>query len=218
VSVELENELVRLRRALLSMSASAELRVSQAFEALFNRDSGTASAVRDSDREIDEMELDIESECLRILALQHPVASDLRYVLSALRINTELERIADLARGVAKRVIRISSASPVALPESMVQMAAAVRKMLSDALRALASQDEELARQVRRDDAFVDARHKEFYDWAVGQLQRAPDGARAMVDLLFIARAMERIGDLSTNIAEAVIFAAGGGVVRHMRP
>lgn len=218
MSVELENELTKLRRALLSMSASAELRVSQAFESLFNRDAGMASAVRDSDREIDEMELDIESECLRILALQHPVASDLRFVLSALRINTELERIADLARGVAKRVIKISGAQPIALPDSMVEMAAAVRKMLSDALKSLASEDEELARQVRRDDAFVDARHKQFYDWAVGQLQNMPDGARAMVDLLFIARAMERIGDLSTNIAEAVIFAAGGGVVRHMRP
>lgn len=215
MSVDLENEITKLRRALLSMAASSELRVSQAFEALFNRDSGTAEAVRDSDREIDEMELDIESECLRILALQHPVASDLRFVLSSLRINTELERIADLARGVSKRVIRVSASPPLALPESMREMADAVRKMLSNALKSLAESDEELARQVRRDDAFVDGKHKEFYAWALEQLQSRPEVAKPIVDLLFIARAMERIGDLSTNIAEAVIFAAGGGVVRH---
>ncbi len=215
---ELDKELTTLRRALLSMSASAELRVTQAYDALLNRDSAVADAVRVSDDEIDDMENDIEAECLRILALQHPVASDLRYVIAALRINADLERIADLARGIAKRVIYMSREKPIPFPRELGQICDASRDILSDALRALAEQDAELASRVRRADKRVDALHKSVYNWAINELPSHAEDAQSMVDLLFIARAIERIADLATNIAEDVIFSVGGDIVRHTKP
>lgn len=218
MSSDFEQELIRLRRALFSMGACAELRVTQAFDALLRRDVGVAQAVRENDDEVDNMDLDIEDECLRILALQHPVAGDLRFVLTALRMSIDLERIADLARGIAKRVIRMSAYPPLPFPPALPEMADAARKMLAEALTALAKQEVARAEEVRRADSFVDQKHKQFFEWVVTDLPRHGEHARAAVDLLFVGRAIERIGDLSTNIAEDVIFAFRGDVVRHRKP
>ena len=197
------------------MCAGAESRVAQSFEALLDRKITVAREVRSGDDEIDKMEVDIESECLRILALDAPVASDLRFVLATMRINSSLERIADMARAVAKKAIKLETLPHVDFPPSIKEMADLVLLMVRDACKALASDDQELATAVRRRDTHVDQKNKEFFAWVVSTLSTNASNAEAIIHMLIVGRTIERIGDLSVTIAEDVIFAVGGEIVRH---
>ncbi len=215
MSHDLDHDITGLRRLILTMGASAEQRVRQAFDAMLNRNSAQAKKVRASDDEIDDMEVDIEAECLRVLAVQHPMAIDLRFVVAAVRVNSGLERIADLARGVSKRTIDMAD-DDVAYPSQLMLMTNHAQSMLGKALKSLADNNSELAEDVRRDDEFVDEHLKEVFRWAEDELaRREGEAARPIIDILFAARAIERIADISTNIAEDVIFIVGGDVVRH---
>lgn len=211
----LQDELLKLRRMLLSMAAEVEQRVQHAIAALLKHDLRLAEQVRDRDDEIDSFDLNIEAECIEIIALHHPVAKDLRYVLAALRINADLERIADLARGVAKRAIKLEYLQPVDRPAALLAMGNAVQAMLGDALRALAEQETEAAYRVRRSDRSVDSLYKELVAWSVSEVAVRGDNAKALMDLLSAVRSMERIGDIAANIAEAVVFSVEGTVIRH---
>lgn len=215
---ELDKELLALQRAVLSMGAVTRERVSKAFKALLEHDTGLANVVREGDHEIDAMELNIDEECLKILALQGPVAGDLRYVLAILRINQDLERIADFAKSIAKRVLDMERTMPIDHPPMITRMADATEKMLEDALKSLADRDLELARAVRKADQFVDDRNREVFQWAIDEVGEHGDSARSFIDIVSAARSIERIADLSTNIAEDVVFAVGGEVIRHQRP
>lgn len=214
---DLNKELISLRRAILTMGASVQSRVDRAFEAFLERDVELAKRVRAGDREIDEMEVDIESECLRLFALCHPVARDLRFVLATTRIDNDLERVADHAKSISKRVIDLHEVDPIQLPASLYTMAQTAREMLADALRALADEDADLARRVRETDQIVDDIQKGVFDWAQEEISRDVDATRAVIDVLSVVRAVERVADLATNIAEDVIFIAQGEVVRHRK-
>jgi phosphate transport system protein len=215
MSIDLRTELTECRRAILKMGAVVEQRVGAAIESLFDRDVAAARSVRMGDDEIDEMDLDIEAECLRILALSHPVAGDLRFVLAVMRINADLERIGDCAKGISKRVVALDASSPIELPPAVSGMAAAARQMLGDALAGLANHDAALCRQVRREDERVDDLLKEMYAWVQEEIPQHVETTRSAIDVLSVARKLERIADLSTNIAENVIFLVEGSVVRH---
>lgn len=215
MSQELELELVRLRRELLIMSASTEARVSESFQSLLDRDYKLADHVRTSDDEIDKMEVDIESACLRILALFQPLASDLRFVLAAMRINTALERMADLARSVAKRAMKLAERPPITIPVELREMADSTRKGVGDVMLALSQQDAELAKQVRRNDHLIDAKNRELYAWVIREIPGHVDQVQPILDMLLAARTIERIGDTASQIAEDVIFMVGGSIVRH---
>lgn len=211
----LGQELTTLRRMLLSMSAEVEQRVEQAFDALLRRDVRQAEVVREGDDAIDRFDVNIETECVEILALHQPVAVDLRFVLAALRVNADLERIGDLARGIATRAIKIERRRPIAYPKALVEMTSSVRAILADALRALADQDQELAQKVRRSDGPINECYHAVFKWAAGEMGRNQEEAKAVIDVLSAVRGVERIADLATNIAESVIFAVGGEIVRH---
>jgi phosphate transport system protein len=213
--IQLAKELTELRRAILTMGSAVEQRVDQSMEALLQNRADLARAVREGDREIDQMDVDIEAECLRILALSQPVAADLRLVLAVFRINNELERIGDEARGIAKRVLDLSEANPLDIPPVLRHMAQAAREMLGDALTALAQSNASLARSVRAADEQVDQYQKQMFAWIQEEIPRHVDALRAAIDLLSVARRFERIADLSTNIAEDVIFLIEGSQVRH---
>ncbi len=215
--IQLAKELTELRRAILTMGSAVEQRVDQSTEALLQNRADIARAVREGDREIDQMDVDIEAECLRILALSQPVASDLRLVLAVFRINNELERIGDEARGIAKRVLDLSEANPLDIPPVLRHMAQAAREMLGDSLTALAQSNASLARSVRAADEQVDEYQKQMFAWIQEEIPRHVDALRAAIDLLSVARRFERIADLSTNIAEDVIFLIEGSQVRHAR-
>ncbi|MCR9215562.1 MAG: phosphate signaling complex protein PhoU [Phycisphaerales bacterium] len=216
MSAELERELKQLRSALRTMARETETRVQTALEAWFAWDVELARSIRVADSAIDQMELNIENECLGILARHQPVASDLRFVMATLRINTSFERIADLARSIAKRVIRLSERGPkVNPPPAAESMGQAVCEMVKNVINSLEKQDVELARFVRRSDSFVDERNKELFDWALAQIETDPENAGGYMTTVLMARTLERIGDLAGNIAEDIMFVVGGSVVRH---
>jgi phosphate transport system protein len=211
----LSAELTTLRRLLLTMGAEVEQRVVSAFEALLKHDLRLAEQVRENDDPVDQLDLDVESECATILALHQPVAGDLRYVMAALRINADLERMADLARGIAKRSIKLEYLRPIGRPEALGEMASSTLAMLAGALSALADLDAALADRVRADDKAVDRLNKALITWAVHELAGKTVEPKAVVDLITIVRTIERIADLACNIAESVVFAAEGRIVRH---
>jgi phosphate transport system protein len=212
----LPDELLKLRRLLLSMGAQVEQRVGHALEALLRHDLRLAEAVREGDDEIDRFDLSVEAECVEIIALHHPVARDLRYVLAALRINSDLEKIADLARGIAKKAIKLEYLPKVDRPPELIAMAKQVTGMLADALQALTEQDAQLAYGVRRTDREVDMLHKEMMAWTLRQVASGEAPPKPLLDMVSVVRSLERIADLSTNIAEAVVFSVEGAVIRHL--
>ncbi len=216
--MDLERHLTDLRRKILTMGSLVEQRVRDAVEALLQRQEDIAQRVRSGDREIDAMDVDIEAECLHILALSQPVAADLRFVLAVLRMNTDLERIGDEAKSIAKRVLDLTEVGPpIELPPMIREMAEASVAMLSESLTALAEEDVELCRRVRNADEQVDDLQKKVFAWVTDEIQRNVNKTRAAIDLLSVTRRLERIADLATNIAEDVIFLIEGAQVRHVR-
>jgi len=211
----LQEELVELRRMVLTMGAAVEQRLAMIVQSLTEGDFDSAVIVRHGDKEIDQMELEIEETCLRALALSHPVASDLRFVLAALRINADLERIGDLAKSVAKRIIAISECEQCSLPEGITKMATYARTMFADVLRSLAESDVRLARHIRTEDRRIDDLQKELFAWARREIPEHVEVTQVALEVLSMTRALERIGDHTTNIAEEVIFLVEGAVVRH---
>jgi phosphate transport system protein len=209
--------LTDLRRAILTMGSAVEQRVGDAIEALFRNRVDLAERVRHGDREIDAMDVDIEAECLRILALAQPVAADLRFVLAVLRMNTDFERIGDEAKSIARRVLDLAEADAIEYPPILHEMAEASRNMLGDALTALTDGNADLGRQVRQADETVDELQKKVIVWVQEEIPRRVEATRAAIDILSIARRLERIADLATNVAEDVIFLIEGAQVRHAR-
>ena len=216
MAIDLRTEIVNLRRGLLAMGAATEQRLDFAVRALLEQDVAAAAAVKAGDNEIDAMEVDLETQCMKVLALGAPVAHDLRFVLSVVRISADFERIADLSRGIAKKVIRWSDSSrPVEVPGALADMAEAAKTMLADVLAALSDEDPELCREVRRADRRVDDLNKEVVAGARQLIQDDVARTAEGIDLMQIAQRLERIADITTNIAEDVIFLVEGRVVRH---
>jgi len=215
--IDLLHELIQIRRMILSMAGAVERQVDRVLTALERKDITMARLVQAGDEEINRLELDIENECLRIFALTHPLAGDLRFIMAVLRINNNLERIGDKAKTIAKRIIDLTDCIPLPMPPSLIEMSQEARKMLSDALTALANEDAGLCRHVRISDDRVDALQRELFTWAHAEIPKHVESTHAVIDVLSICRALERIADLSTNIAEDVIFIVEGNVVRHSK-
>ncbi len=215
MGVNLQTEILEIRRSLLGMGALVEQRVNAIVEALLETDVEIAQSVRQGDDEIDQMEVDIEAQCMRLLALAHPVATDLRFVLSVIRISGELERIGDLARGISKRLLKLAAAEPTEVPAPLVDLAFGARTMLSDVLAAMINEDAHLCRQVRRSDQRIDDIHKTVLLWGREEIPRNPSAASHAIEVLGIAQRFERIADIAAHIADDVIFLIEGRVVRH---
>ena len=215
MAVDLPNELIGLRRDLLSLGALVERQVARTIEAMFASDPVMAKEVTKSDAEVDALDLKIEEDCMRLLALGSPMASDLRQILATLRISGELERIADLAKGISKRTVKLSKLDAIQLPNSIIEMAEATKAMVSDALAALTSEDVELCRGVRRSDNIVDSLNKEILHWSRTEIPRKVENTNATIHVLTIAQRLERLADITVSIAEDVIFLVEGRIVRH---
>ena len=214
MSIDLPAELTLLRRSILEMCGIIEIRFDQALQGIFQLKKDPALKVRHGDKDVNEMEMEIEAICLRILALSQPVAGDLRFVLAVMRINNNLERIGDLEKSIAKRALSLIK-SPMDLPSGLSVMADTTRDMLHACIQSLADEDAEKARKVRQSDQIVDDLQKEVIAWVQREIPKQLDSASAAIDIMSIARKLERIADISTNIAEDVIFLAEGSLVRH---
>jgi phosphate transport system protein len=216
MSLDLKTEILNLRRGLLAMGAATEQRLEFTVRALLQSDVGAAQQVKTGDNEIDAMEVDLETQCMRVLALGSPVAHDLRFVLSVVRISADFERIADLSRGIAKKVLRWGNGNgPTEVPGALADMASSASAMLGDVLAALSDEDVERCREVRRADRRVDDLNKEVAATSRQLIHDDVSRTAEAIDMMQIAQRLERIADIATNIAEDVIFLAEGRVVRH---
>ncbi|HQU42363.1 MAG TPA: phosphate signaling complex protein PhoU, partial [Pirellulales bacterium] len=171
--------------------------------------------VLEEDAEIDRMEVDVEEDCLKILALYQPVAVDLRFVVAVLKINNDLERMGDLAKNIAKRVLYLARVDRVDVPVDFRGMAVRAQDMVKRSLDALVRGDSALAHQVRQDDDELDAMRRTVHEKIRVAIRERPQQTETLMKLYSIAKHLERLGDMATNVAEDVIYMVEGDIVRH---
>ncbi len=216
MSVHLQRQFDRLKKSILTLGAMAEEAVDNAIRASQQRDERLARQVIADDEKIDLMEVDIEEECCHTLALHQPVAFDLRFVVATLKINSDLERIGDLATNIAEQTLMLAEQEPLTeRPVDVPAMAKIVRQMLKDSLDALVNVDPQLAQQVREAELEVDRMHRGTYDRVTELINQNPQATRRTIHYLNISRQLERIGDHCVNIAEDVLYMARGDIARH---
>jgi phosphate transport system protein len=208
-------ELEELNQALLEMGARVESSIHCSVQALVERDERMARRVIDDEKAINRMELDIDARATRLLALNQPVAGDLRLLIMALKINTDLERMGDLAVNIAERALDLMRVPQVKPLIDTPRMAALVEDMLHWSLDAFVKRDSDLAAKVLPTDDEVDALRDSIYTELTEVMQRDPGVVTGAIHLMFVARNLERIADHATNIAEDVIFLVSGVDVRH---
>lgn len=215
MQILLSRELDRLKQSILLLCSEVEDLFQKSILSLKKMDIPLAESLLARDETIDQMEVDLEEDCLKILALYQPVASDLRFIVSILKINNDLERIADLAVNIAERAIAISLEKPIASPFDFVHMGRLVDRMLQKSLDALVKLEPAIARRVIDLDEEVDILHRETYDRVRDALIQNPEDFSAVISYLGVSRHLERIADYATNIAEDVIYMTDGEIVRH---
>jgi phosphate transport system protein len=213
----LQRDLEHLSREILAMGGLVEDATARAMEALLERDPSVAERVVAGDRQIDLKEIEVEEECLKILALHQPVAADLRFIVAALKVNNDLERMGDFAQNIAERARVLSHQDAAEPPAELRAMMERVQSMVVRSLDALVQLDSDLARTVLAADSEVDAMHRRMYEHLQDRMAKSVERIPDYVQYLSVSRYLERIADLSTNIAEDVIFTAEGEVVRHRR-
>jgi len=213
IRLQRKNEM--LKSKLISLATSVEESVKLAIKAIRDRDEKLATSVIDGDREIDRVEIEIEEDCLEILALHQPVAMDLRFITGGFKIINQLERIGDLAVNIAETAVLLASEPPLQIPSDYFLMAERAENMLKNALDAFVNMDDALATEVLADDDEVDMMkhklHRNFEERLGTEIERS----RALIHLFLVSRHLERIADHSTNIAEDVIYMVTGAIVRH---
>jgi phosphate transport system protein len=209
-------ELLQVR--LLEMAGAAEDLFRRATDALLTRDRVLAEAVRLEDERVDQLELEVDERAIELLALQQPMARDLRQITAALKIANDIERVGDHAVKIANATRALCRLPPLAdLPE-LAEMVHMTRAMLADSLRAYTDRDPQLAREIRVRDDEVDAMRTTLHRILVGRMIEEPDRITPALELLLAVQSLERVADLATNLAEETVFLVEGTVIRHEAP
>jgi phosphate transport system protein len=209
-------ELENIKKRILTLSCLVEERVRLATRAVENIDAELAQNIIRADYEIDEMEVEIEEECLKVLALHQPVAVDLRFIIAVIKINSELERIGDQAVNIAQRVEVIAKRPKPPFMFDYAEMSQKTQRMLKMSLDALVNLDVDLAYKVITLDDEVDQIKSDAYDKIKQAIQDLPERVGYYINLLLISRHLERLADHATNIAEEVIYLVEGEIYRHV--
>lgn len=218
MSVLLNKQIEKIKRMILAEGALVEQALQRAVQAVEDRDAELAQQVINQDMQIDLAEIDIEEECLATLALHQPVAQDLRFIVSVLKINNDLERIGDLASNIAEHGVALAGMPPIDMtPFGIMDMAHQAQQMVKQALDALIEVNAELAAKVREMDEQVDARHRAIYDIVERHIRANNDAIPQLIRIQITARHIERLADHAVNIAKDVIYLAKGEIVRHRR-
>jgi phosphate transport system protein len=210
-----QQELAKLKEQLLKMGGLAERAISNAIDALVRRDTPLAEKTIGEDEKINKMELLIDEWCLKLLALHQPLAADLRFITSAMRINVELERIGDLAVNIAERVVSLNQEPQLKPYIDIPRMAEITKNMVKDVLDAFVNGDADLARGVCQRDDQVDALNDQVFRELITYMLADPKTITRAVHLIIVSRYLERIADHATNIAEGVIFMVKALVIKH---
>jgi len=212
---QIDEDLTDLTKRILHIGGLVETAVDRALTALLDRDAATARAVIEGDTVVDDLELEVEERCLDVLALQQPVARDLRFIAGVLKINSDLERMADLAANIAKRAEVLAEVAPLPFRPDVSRLAAVVKQMVREGLDALVRRDVGAALRVWSRDDEADRLFREILGQSIQFMKDHPDRIGDAVHLTGAIRNLERIADHATNIAEDVIFMAEGRIVRH---
>jgi phosphate transport system protein len=213
-----QREIDRLKRKILALGAMVEENLRRSFRAIDTRDADLGRSVMAGDLIIDEQEVDVEEECLKLLALYQPVAKDLRFLIAVIKIDNELERIGDLAANVGERAVQLADEYPVPTPPTLAVMAERVSVIIEKALDSLVHQDSVRARVVLASDDEIDGLYKRLVRELKDSLRSDPEHLDAFVLLFHVARYLERLADHATNIAEDVIYMVEGEIQRHQVP
>lgn len=209
------HEIEKLKKQILNLSAQVEENVILAVQALLTRDADLAAQIMESDAEIDRQEVAVEEEALKILALYQPVAADLRFLTTVLKINNDLERIGDLAANIAKRARKLCKDPSLTAPAELNETALRARDMVHNSLSAFVNFDTQLAHSVCESDDILDEFCKKVTRFVEHAGKQNPENLKYYLTMLLAARNLERIGDHATNIAEDVIYLVDGIIVRH---
>ncbi len=213
--VHLQREIESLKKKLLSVGSLVEENLWRAVKSIADRDVELAEQAAQADLEIDALEVEVEEDCLKVLALHQPVAIDLRFIVAVLKINNDLERIGDLAVNVAKRARSISALGDYDTGLDFGEMAGAVQKMVRTSLDSLVNLDAGLAEDVCAADDEVDAMHRENYRRVKRTLREDPERFDVLLHMVSVSYHLERIADHATNIAEDVVYMVEGRIIRH---
>ena len=212
-----EAELTGLRDRLLEMGGLVEQAIAASVRAITERDSALAEQVKTRDREINRMEVEIDATCLRILALRQPAASDLRFIATALKIVTDLERMGDVAVNIAERAIDLNQAPALAPLHDLTKLADLSEAQLKRALDAFVARDVAKAEEVMQGDEHLDALYLKIFNDLLTLMMEDSRAIRRATSLMFAAKYLERFGDHATNLGEMVVYMVRGTDVRHPR-
>ena len=211
-----EEQLGHLRASILEMGGLVEDQIAQAIRALIGRDEALARATIERDHTVNRLDVEIDDLCIKILALRQPAARDLRLITTALKVTTDLERIGDLAAHIAERALEIMAEPDLKPYIDIPRMSDQARDMVHRALDAFVREDAELALAVCAADDAIDQLHAQLFRELLSFMAEEPKTIRQAMRLLFVSKALERIADHATNIAEMVIFLVRGRSIRHL--
>jgi phosphate transport system protein len=210
------DQLAQLKQRLLDMSDLATSLLDLSVDALLSRDATMAESVIAGDRELDALELELEDQAINLLATQQPMARDLRFIISSIKVTNDLERVGDHAVNIAQGAIRLAATSTVITPDpEIAEMARRARQMLRDSLTAFVRADGKLGRDVCRADDEVDAMHNSVFRILVTHMMEDARTITPSLELLLVSRNLERVADLATNIGEDAVFLAEGKQIKH---
>jgi len=210
-----DHDLDELKEQLLRMGSRSEAIVQKAVESLKRRDSALAKEVFEDDRAIDRMEIDIDERCVSLLALRQPMASDLRFITAALKIVNDLERVGDHGVNIAGNALRLNQEPPLKPLVDIPRMADMASSMLHEALDAFVRRDAATARRLVRRDDDVDNLNRQLFRELVSFMIEDPHTITRAMELILVARNLERVADLATNVAEEVVFIAEARIIKH---
>jgi phosphate transport system protein len=210
-----DNDLDTLKKMILRLGSKVEKAINLAMKSLTNREPDLAGEVIEGDSQIDSLEVDVEEQCFKILAVHQPVAKDLRFILTVLKVNNELERMGDQAANIAIRSKHLSKKEPLEFTLDLEPSVKKIRDMVSESIDSLIKQDPNRARTVREMDDEINEAHHAIVEEIKEKVKKSPNTIDRAIHTLYISRYLERIGDLTKNIVEDVIFLEEGDVLRH---
>ncbi len=213
-----EEELQQLRAKVLEMGGLVEKQIGDAMTSLTRRDSELAKRTIPRDHMVNYLDVTIDEACTRLLALHQPAARDLRFIMTSMKIATDLERIGDIAQNICERTLELNEEPPLHPYVDLPRMAEWARSMLRDSLDAFVREDIELALDVCQRDEFIDQQTAEVFNRLLGRMTQEPKTVTRSTRILFLAKYLERIADHATNIGEMVVYMAKGKNIRHISP
>jgi phosphate transport system protein len=213
--VHLQKEIDKLKKQIVLLAGSVEKRVADAVKSIDQHDAQLAQVIKDTDQVIDQTEVEVEEECLKILALYQPVAMDLRFIVAVLKINSDLERIGDEAVNIAGRALTIHAYPTIEINFDLNALTRDVMAMLKRSLDALVNMDAALAHSVIDSDDEIDETVQVLFQQVKNEIRRQPEKIDYIIEYMRINRHLERIADHATNIAEDIVYMIEGKIVRH---